>query len=162
MSGAHHPVARGFAPPPPGITLRAATALDAGALGQMITDAVRENAWKPRLHSAAEDIAHVASLIERGWVTVASRGPRPEAFIAREDDYVHALFTDPAARATGLGSALIRQAQQQRARLELWTFEANRAARAFYTRMGFVEIDRTPGDNDEGLPDIRLRWRAQS
>lgn len=30
---------------------------------------------------------------------------------------------------------------------------------AFYERHGFVEVRRTPGDNEEGEPDILYRWQ---
>lgn len=158
MSASPQSTARGDALPAADVTLRAATALDAGALGQMITDAVLEHTWKPRLHSAAEDIAHAADLIDRGWVSIATRTARPEAFLSRDDTYVHALFTTPAARRQGLGTALLSAAQQACDRLDLWTFQANAAARAFYTRHGFAEVERTSGANDEGLPDIHFRW----
>ena len=42
----------------------------------------------------------------------------------------------------------------------LWTFVANAPARRFYAREGFVEVRRTGGENEEGLPDVLLKWRA--
>jgi hypothetical protein len=42
----------------------------------------------------------------------------------------------------------------------LWTFVANAGARRFYAREGFVEARRTEGENEEGLPDVLLTWRA--
>ena len=45
-------------------------------------------------------------------------------------------------------------------RLFLWTFVANQKARAFYRREGFREVEQTEGDNEEGLPDVRLTWEA--
>lgn len=39
-------------------------------------------------------------------------------------------------------------------------FVSNTRARRFYERHGFVEIDGSDGDNEEGEPDIRFRWEA--
>ncbi|EIE48710.1 GNAT family N-acetyltransferase [Salipiger aestuarii] len=138
--------------------LRCARSTDAGALGAMMTDAAP--AWKPRLHSGAEDIAHVGTMIDRGWVTVATDPEgRRTGFIALEDGYVHALFIAPAHRRSGVGRALIDAARRAQPRLDLWTFQSNTAARRFYESTGFVEIGRGDGSrNDEGLPDIHYRW----
>ena len=35
----------------------------------------------------------------------------------------------------------------------------NEGARRFYGREGFVEVGGTPGDNEEGLPDVLLAWK---
>ena len=138
-------------------TLRAARPTDAGALGAMITAAAQANAWKPRLHSAAQDIAHAGEMIDRGWVTVAEQANRPLAFLAREDSYIHALFVTPDAQGRGLGTALLRRAKRHAPRLDLWTFADNHGARRFYRREGFVPTQRPPA-SDEGLPEIHLTW----
>ncbi|WP_417719619.1 GNAT family N-acetyltransferase [Salipiger sp.] len=143
--------------------LRPARSTDAGKLGAMISEAVAERPWKPRLHSGAEDIAHVGRMIERGWVTVAEDGdsPAPVGFIARERDYIHALFITPRAQRAGVGRALIEAAQEQCDRLELWTFAANKGALRFYDRAGFDIIGRGDGSgNEEGLPEVRFCWTA--
>ena len=63
------------------------------------------------------------------------------------------------ARRQGHGRALLDHAKARADRLSLWTFEANREALAFYAAQGFAETARTDGDNEEGLPDVRLEWR---
>ena len=142
------------------VVLRAARDTDAGKLGAMITDAVTARPWKPRLHSAAQDIDHCGRMIDRGWVTVAERDGRVLGFVARQDDDVQALFVAQDAQGAGIGSALLTQAKQARDRLVLWTFLANAGARRFYDRHGFAELERGDGSgNEEGLPDVRLEWR---
>ena len=138
-------------------TLRRARPTDAGKLGAMITQAARANAWKPRLHSGAEDIAHAAQMIDRGWVTVAETRGVPLAFLAREGSYIHALFVTPDAQGRGLGRALVADAKTATPRLDLWTFAENHGARRFYRREGFTRIARPPA-SDEGLPEIHLTW----
>lgn len=141
------------------IVLRAANPADAGKLGAMITEAGAARAWKPRLHSGAEDIAHAGLLIDRGWVTVADCDDETGGFVAREGGFIHALFVAGRFQRRGLGTALLRDAQSRCARLDLWTFERNLGAQRLYLRNGFVEVDRTSGDNEEGLPDVRYRWQ---
>jgi hypothetical protein len=59
-----------------------------------------------------------------------------------------------------VGAALLDRAKAQRSGgLTLWTFVANEGARRFYARQGFVEIGRSEGENEEGLPDLLFRWR---
>ena len=143
--------------------LRPARSLDAGPLGAMISAARAERVWKPRLHSAAEDIAHAGAMISRGWVTVAEApsGGTVTGFLAREGSYVHALFIAPGWQRRGIGQALVARAKAESPALDLWTFAANTAARRFYEGAGFAEIERGDGsDNDEGLPDIHFRWTA--
>lgn len=142
--------------------LRPARPTDAGSLGAMITDAVAAHAWKPALHSGAEDIAHAGTMIERGWVTVAeTRGGALLGFLAREGSYVHALFVTPNAQGHGIGRTLLHDAQRAAQRLELWTFLANDRAQRFYERAGFAVTRRGDGSaNEEGLPDLFYVWEA--
>ena len=126
-----------------------------------MTDFAQQTPWMPRLHTAAEDIAHAATLIDRGWVTVAELGGHAAGFLARNRHEIDALFVAHALRRRGTGSALITDAQAQIDRLELWTFVANAPARTFYARHGFVEVGRSDSDNDEKLPDIRFVWTRQ-
>ena len=79
-------------------------------------------------------------------------------FIAldRAAPFVTALYTR--APGQGIGKRLLDFAKAGRDLLQLWTFQANTGARAFYAREGFVEERRTQGDNEEGLPDLLLRW----
>lgn len=146
------------------VALRPARPLDAGTLGALITQAVAAHEWKPNLHSAAEDIAHAGTLIERGWVTVACDDTdHPLGFIAREDAYVHALFIAEGTRGRGVGRALLADAKRASARLELWTFQDNQGAQRFYERQGFEMTERTDGaGNEEGLPDVHYVWQRKA
>lgn len=139
--------------------LRPAQPTDAGRLGAMITEAVAAHNWKPRLHSAAQDIAHMGTLIDRGWVTVAEQTGAVQGFLARDASDIHALFVAASAQNHGLGTTLLHDAMHRSADLELWTFQRNTGAQRFYLRHGFAEVARTEGDNEEGLPDIRYVWR---
>lgn len=141
------------------LVLRAARSTDAGKLGAMISEAVAANAWKPKLHSAAQDVAHMGDLIDRGWVTVCESGGDVAGFLALDGAQVHSLYVIGKRQNAGIGSTLIGHAKARVQRLQLWTFQANAGAQRFYQRHGFSEAERTDGTrNEEGLPDISYVW----
>ena len=83
------------------------------------------------------------------------------AMMVIDGDWNEQLYVNPSQTDRGLGSALVEHAKALGTnRLELWTFVSNVRAQRFYERHGFVEIDRTNGDNEERQPDIRYRWSA--
>jgi GNAT superfamily N-acetyltransferase len=66
---------------------------------------------------------------------------------------------DPPHTGHGLGSWLVEYAKAEHpGHLDLWTFQANAGARRFYERHGFVAVETTDGDNEEGAPDVRYCW----
>nr|WP_272490663.1 GNAT family N-acetyltransferase [Mesobacterium pallidum] len=139
--------------------MRAATPLDAGPVGAILTDFAEATPWLPRLHSGAEDIAFAGRMIDRGWVTVAEKGA-VLGFLAQDGEEVACLYT--ATPGKGIGKALIAHAKSGQGRLELWTFQANARARRFYRREGFAEVATSDGAHtDEGLPDVRLVWQRK-
>ena len=139
--------------------IRAAGPLDAGAVGGLLTQGAAGFDWMPKLHSAAEDVAHAGHMIGRGWVQVIERGGAVCGFMARNEAEIHALYIDKYAQNQGLGSRLLHAAQSGCAHLALWTFQANTGAQRFYLRHGFRETARTDGaSTDEKLPDIHYVW----
>ena len=144
------------------LRLRPACPGDAPACAAILRQWVDETPWSATPHPPQADTPFVALKIDAGAVTVAERRGRVAGFLALEGDYVACLYIDGAHRGRGLGHRLLKRAKRQRARLSLWTFQANAAARRFYEREGFVEHQRTDGhDNDEGLPDVEYVWPAK-
>ena len=73
------------------------------------------------------------------------------------------LWVLPEAQGTGIGSALLSHARQQRpGGLALWVFASNAPARRFYERRGWRAVRGTQGDNEEGAPDVRYVWGGHS
>jgi GNAT superfamily N-acetyltransferase len=141
--------------------IRPARTLDAGAIADILSSWIDQTAWMPRIHTRAEDLSFCATMIERDWVSVADSG-NVMGFLAREGEYVHALYVHHDHRRSGVGSSLLHAAQKVVPRLELWTFQANIEAQRFYHMHGFDEAERTDGaGNDEGLPDVKLIWEKQ-
>jgi GNAT superfamily N-acetyltransferase len=69
------------------------------------------------------------------------------------------LYVEPSHVGKGAGSRLLEQAKRLcPAGLDLWTFQSNAGARQFYESHGFVPVDETSGDNEEGAPDVRYHW----
>jgi GNAT superfamily N-acetyltransferase len=140
------------------LTLRLARPIEAGRLAAILTEAAEDHPWRPVLHSAAQDIAHVGQMIDRGWVTVAEHD-RPVGFLARAGTEVHALYVARDTRRVGVARALIADAQAATEQLTLWTHAANLPARRLYETCGFARAGRGDGSaNDDGLPEIRYRW----
>lgn len=142
------------------MTLRKARSTDAGKTGAIMSEFIDTTDWMPRIHTRAEDIGFCASMIDRGWMTIAERDGDVVGFLARNGSEVNALYVANAAQGSGFGKALLDGAKAGREALELWTLQANEGARRFYLREGFREVRTTEGQaNDEGLPDVFLQWK---
>ena len=100
-------------------------------------------------------------LMQTADVWLAEINDVPIAVLALTNGWLDQLYVLPDHCNRGIGSALVRHAQSIQTQLDLWTFQRNEGAQRFYERHGFVEIERTDGDNEEGAPDIRYRWRAE-
>ena len=143
--------------------LGAARAGDAPAIGAILSGWIDETDWMVRIHRREDEERFAADLVARGWVTVARWRGEVVGFLARDGHEIVALYVAREARGQGVGAALLGRAKRRSPRLGLWTFQFNRAARAFYEAHGFVEVERTGGaGNDAKLPDIRYAWEGRS
>jgi GNAT superfamily N-acetyltransferase len=136
---------------------------DAAAIAALF-GAARRGAmpWLPVLHDDADVRAYFAErVLPSCEVLVKRRDGEVLAFLALAGDAVDHLYVRPDAQGQGIGSALVAEAKARRPRgLELWAFQRNAPALAFYARHGFTELYRTDGsDNEEREPDVRLGWR---
>lgn len=123
----------------------------------------RSTSWLPVVRSRWVDLRTLAYVTRLGWVSFVGKSYNVQGFIARDGARIHALYVRPGARGQGRGAVLIRGAQAQSARLELWTEQANQAAQKFYHKHGFVEVARSDGSsNDERIPDIHLVWQKNN
>lgn len=135
---------------------------DAASMALVLGEWIAATAWMPKLHTPAEELWFCGHLIETCEVLVI-RVPDLGGFLARRGDDIPALYLNPSHRGQGHGKALLDRAKQGRDRLDLWTFQANTRARAFYRREGFAEVQCTAGKgNAEKLPDVRLIWTRRA
>jgi GNAT superfamily N-acetyltransferase len=88
-----------------------------------------------------------------------THGSALTAMMVLNAQWVEQLFVAPEHLREGRGSRLLRLAQSTRSdELELWTFEANTPARAFYEKHGFRASDPASSDNEGQAQAIRYRW----
>ena len=116
--------------------------------------------WLPVLHTPDEDRRFFANEIatSEGWA-VDPAGVLL-GFALRREGWLNHLYVDPPSWRAGVGRELLaRAARDVAVGLDLWVFQRNAAARAFYVEQRFVEVERTDGrGNEEREPDIRMRW----
>lgn len=143
------------------IELRRAQADDVDAVCAVFREARAAGlAYLRVLHGAAEDARYFGGLIADISVTVAVDGGRVIGFIALGEARVEQLYVQPAYWRRGVGGRLLRAAQAARpAGLDLWVFQRNVDAIAFYERHGFQVAETTDGSgNDEREPDALMVW----
>ena len=149
------------------LTLRPATPGDLTVLAEVFlaARAAAVPAMPPMVHPPDDVRAFVGgwdlTTGEReAWLAEDQRGV--VAFAEVKGDWLDDLYVLPEAQGEGIGSALLDVVKAVRpAGFELWVFETNAPARAFYARHGLVERERTDGSgNEEKAPDIRMEWRA--
>lgn len=133
---------------------------EAPACARILQAWLDETPWMPKLHALAETERWVAEgLFPRAEVWVIDEG-EVSGFVALEDRReIVQLVLAPLARRRGLGGRLLGAAKARAADgLSLWCFAANAPALRFYAREGFCVVGGTAGENEEGLPDLRLEW----
>ena len=115
----------------------------------------------PHLHTPEEDAWWFAErLFATNEVWLAEADGAAVGYIAFRPGFVEHLFVDPGRQGGGLGLRLLEKAMAAFAELDLWTFQQNLRARAFYEKHGFAAVVETDGaDNEENLPDVLYRWR---
>ena len=133
-----------------------ATADDADICAAIVNDWIDATDWHPRVHTHA-DVARFYREVVWAKREVLVAGTPATGFIAMTEDHcVTALYAATPGR--GTGTALMQAGQAARPELSLWTHVPNTPAQSFYRKMGFDEVRRTDGDNEEGVPDILYRW----
>ncbi|MEJ6388757.1 GNAT family N-acetyltransferase [Gymnodinialimonas ulvae] len=140
--------------------IRPATIDDVPAIA-VINRLARDKAmpWLPVLHSLEGDTRFFTRVVAEQSFAVAEVDGDPVGFCAVQDGWIEQLYIHPDHQRQGLGSSLIAWAQDGAQALQLWAFEQNHAAQAFYAKHGFVEAERTDGRNNaEKTPDVRMTW----
>lgn len=79
-------------------------------------------------------------------------------FLSLRDDFLEALFIDPAFQNKGIGAQLLAHTKQQHGSLTLDVYAQNQAAQRFYERQGFKVIEHGI-DEYTGAAKITLCWQ---
>ncbi len=115
--------------------------------------------WMPRVHTRDSVEAHYRDVVYADREVYVTGAPADAYLALSEDHFVTSLSC--AEPGSGRGKTLLDYAKGLRPRLALWTFVANTGARRFYLREGFRQVERSDGDNEEGLPDILFAWDSR-
>ena len=139
------------------VSIRSAVRKDAAACAAILNDWIDARDWMPRVHTRYEVTTFYQDFVFVRRDLFVSGDP-VAGFLAldKDADVVTALYV--ATPGQGIGKRLLDFAKRGRQALDLWTFQANKGARRFYEREGFHQVRETDGDNEEGLPDVMLRW----
>lgn len=148
--------------------LRKGTPADAPGVAEVFLRSF-EWAYEPtpvRLAHPPDDVRRWVreALLPEHEVTVAVAAGVIVGYYAIKPGMLSHLYVDPAWVGRGVGRLLIASAQRRLPEgFDLWTFEANARARAFYERHGLVAVEFGDGStNEEHQPDIRYRWPGGS
>jgi len=115
--------------------------------------------YLPDLHSPAEDLAFFRDHVFAEREIWLAEAESLDGFCAYGGGWVDHLYVRPSSHGRGLGTALLAKAMAAEARLQLWVFQRNEPAIAFYRARGFREIRRTDGSaNEEREPDALFEW----
>jgi GNAT superfamily N-acetyltransferase len=107
------------------------------------------------MHDMRTWMSRIVFATDEVWVAVGEGHPVGVLILSRPD-WIEHLYIDAAHTGRGLGSRLVDLAKAELGgRVQLWTFQSNTGARRFYERHGFVAVETTDGNNEEGEPDVR-------
>jgi GNAT superfamily N-acetyltransferase len=153
---------------PHDIAIRRAALAESDAIASLLRRVMKTCLpYLPDLHTPAEDRAFVrermfarcAVWVAAGPASIRTGDAALHGFCAFREDWVDQLYVDPALHRRGLGARLLAEAKAAHPRLQLWVFQRNLPAIAFYEAQGFRLVRRTDGhDNEEREPDALYAW----
>ncbi|RPK85669.1 GNAT family N-acetyltransferase [Streptomyces sp. ADI98-10] len=151
------------------VRIRPATARDAEAVTNLfLASRAAAMPYLPRVHSDEDT---------RAWITHVVLPTSTAVWVAEEvgdevagevvgfavlagDDELDHLYLRPDSLRRGIGSRLLAEVRGAvKGPLNLYVFQRNAAARAFYERHGFTAVGFDDGGrNEENEPDVLYRW----
>lgn len=101
------------------------------------------------------------AVIPDNQIWVYERDGVPLGFLAIHGEFIDRLYVDPAYHRQGIGQALLMKARELLPKhMWLYTHVANKMARAFYEKNGFVAEKFGVSPAPESEPDVEYHWRA--
>lgn len=111
------------------------------------------------IENAREYFRKVVVLETQIWVY--EQDGVPIGFLAIQGELIDRLYVDPAFQRKGIGGALLAKARQLLPKhMWLYTHLANKAARSFYEKNGFVVEKYGISPAPESEPEVEYHWRA--
>ena len=118
--------------------------------------------YLPQNHSRDEVMGHFLTELyptSQVWVS-RTEDSMITGYAASTPGWLNHLYILPDYQGSGLGGKLLNLALEGQDEMQLWTFQQNKRARAFYEKRGFSLIRETDGaDNMEKTPDALYAWR---
>jgi GNAT superfamily N-acetyltransferase len=153
---------------PTDVQIRRAAAVESDRVADLMWRVRRQSAVRgsiPPSEHPLMDMRTWMSLLMRAdhdvWVAVDD-GRYVGLLILSEPDWLEHLYLDESHTGQGLGGRLVDLAKQELGgTVQLWTFQSNQGACRFYERHGFVAVEQTDGDNEEGEPDVRYVYEPE-
>jgi GNAT superfamily N-acetyltransferase len=91
---------------------------------------------------------------------VADQNGRPVGFLGLHNDFVNYVYVDPDFHRQGIGTAFLSLARRgSPGHLWLYTHQANKMARTFYEKNGFIAERFGISPPPESEPDVEYHWR---
>jgi ribosomal protein S18 acetylase RimI-like enzyme len=154
-----------LAPGDQALLLRPAVAADAPGIAELYRASFSAALPDIRLVHTPEQVRQWvrSTLVEEGDSWVAELNGELDGlagFMTLTEGHLEQLYVAVGRWRQGIGTALLDLAKaRSRGPLELYTFQANRPAVAFYLAHGFAIVEAGDGSgNEEGAPDYLLRW----
>lgn len=144
------------------VTIRRAGPTDAAETAEVWLASFHATYDFPLAHSDDQVRHWIRNLMQSESETwVVEEDGRIVGMMVLEDAMLDQLYLHPQHWRHGIGSRLVALAKERRpGGLDLYTFQENTAARAFYEHHGFAVVDLNDGSrNEEHQPDVRYAWR---
>ena len=144
------------------IEIREAARGDAPAIAEIHLTARREAMpYLHRPHTDDDERAYFARVVgdrpSAWWVSWVQ--DQIVGFMLIDGKDIDHLYVLPGWQRRGIGLCLLNKAKAlSPQRLELWAFQRNTNARAFYEAQGFRAVAYTDGRNEENEPDVKYAW----
>ena len=142
------------------MSLRQADVADAGACAAIVRGWLDGLAWMPDAEKpSVEDLTGIIAegIPQRDFWVIGEPVAGYLSFNV-EEHLIAGLYT--AVPGSGHGKALVDRVKEGRDFVQLWTHEPNEAAHRFYHREGFVTVERKAEGRGDGVPELRMEWRA--
>jgi ribosomal protein S18 acetylase RimI-like enzyme len=113
------------------------------------------------VHDFEEHLAFLRSVLvkeNKVFLAIDKEFERVVGILAINGNWLNQLYIHINYQKIGIGSRLLNLAKElSPGKLELYTFEVNKNAQAFYEKHGF-RITGRGFENEENLPDIKYEW----
>jgi GNAT superfamily N-acetyltransferase len=132
---------------------------EAAAVAEFYLD-IRQDTVPP-VHEVDGIKGYIESFLLARWSSfVYEENGEIVGWVDVHQGWLNQLYCKRGHTGKGIGKQMLDFAKERSPDgLQLWTFQVNMGARAFYAREGFKEAELTNGSNcEEKQPDVRLVW----